>query len=150
MGGLDSNSNVTIEGQKPLPGDDAHARWAMVGPSFFSTTGIPILEGREITDGDSGNGQRVGVINQTMARKFFPHSNPIGQRVFVHTEPGEAPFVIVGVVQDSKQHGAKRSHFRASMFLISTLSASTGQRGLRSSFARLAILPRSRPRFAVW
>ena len=107
MSGRDSNSPITIEGQKPSPGDDAHARWAMVGPNFFSTTGIPILEGREITDGDSGNGQRVGVINQTMARKFFPHSNPVGQRAFVHTTSGQAPFIIVGVVQDSKQHSAK-------------------------------------------
>jgi predicted permease len=111
MGGMDSKSPVIIEGQKPLPGDDADARWDMVGPNFFTTTGIPILEGREITDGDSGNGQRVGVINQTMARKFFPRSNPIGQRVFVHTESGEAPFVIVGVVQDSKQHGAKEKPY---------------------------------------
>jgi len=77
----------------------------------ISTTGIPILEGREITDDDSGNGLRVGVINETMARKFFPHSNPIGQRVLVHTEPGQAPFVIVGVVQDSKQHSAKEKPF---------------------------------------
>jgi predicted permease len=111
MGGMDSKSPVIIEGQKPLPGDDADARWDMVGPNFFTTTGIPILEGREITDGDSGNGQRVGVINQTMARKFFPRSNPIGQRVFVRTESGEAPFVIVGVVQDSKQHGAKEKPY---------------------------------------
>jgi predicted permease len=107
----DSTSLVTIEGQKPLPGDNAHAHWDMIGPNFFSTTGIPILEGREITDDDSGNGLRVGVINETMARKFFPHSNPIGQRVLVHTEPGQAPFVIVGVVQDSKQHSAKEKPF---------------------------------------
>src|SRR5437763_7592086 len=68
MSGRDSNSPITIEGQKPLPGDNADARWDMVGPHFFSTTGIRILEGREITDGDSGNGQRAGVINDTMAR----------------------------------------------------------------------------------
>jgi predicted permease len=111
MGGMDSRSPVTIEGQKPLPDDDAHARWDMVGPNFFSTTGIPILEGREITDGDSGNGQRVGVINETMARKFFPHSNPLGQRAFVHTESGETPFVIVGVVKDAKQRNAKEKPF---------------------------------------
>jgi predicted permease len=111
MSGLDSNSPVTIEGQKPLSGDNAHARWDMVGPNFFSTTGIPILEGREITERDSGNGQRVGVINETMARKFFPHSNPIGQRAFVHTTSGQAPFVIVGVAQDSKQHSAREKSF---------------------------------------
>ena len=104
---MDSNSPVTIEGQKPLSDDDAHARWDMVGPNFFSTTGIPILAGREIAEQDSGNGQRVGVVNETMARKFFPNSNPIGQRAFVQTTTGHAPFVIVGVAQDSKQHGAR-------------------------------------------
>ena len=107
LSGFDSNSGVTIEGQKPLSADDAHARWTMVGPNFFSTTGIPILEGREITDQDSGNGQRVGVVNEAMAQKFFPKSNPIGQRAFVHTTAGQAPFVIVGVVRDSKQHSPR-------------------------------------------
>ena len=107
VSGLDSSSPVTIEGQTPLPGDHADARWSMVGPNFFSTTGIAVLEGREITDADSGNGQRVGVINQTMARKFFPHASPIGQRALVHTTAGDAPFVIVGVVQDAKQHNAR-------------------------------------------
>jgi predicted permease len=111
MSGRDSKSAVTIEGQKPLVGDDANARWDLVGPNFFSTTGIPILEGREISDRDSGDRQPVGVINEAMARKFFPHSNPIGQRVFVHTEPGQAPFIIIGVAQDSKQHGAKEKPF---------------------------------------
>jgi predicted permease len=111
MSGRDSKSVVTIEGQKPLVGDDANARWDLVGPNFFSTTGIPILEGREITERDSGDRQRVGVINETMARKFFPQSNPIGQRVFVHTESGQAPFIIIGVAQDSKQHGAKEKPF---------------------------------------
>jgi predicted permease len=111
LGGMDSSSPVTIQGQRPLRGEDAATRWSMVGPGFFSTTGIPILEGREITDGDSGNGQRVGVINQTMARKFFPHSDPIGQRAFVHTTLGDAPFVIVGVAQDAKQRNAKEKPF---------------------------------------
>lgn len=111
VSGMDSNSPVTIQGQKPFRSDDADAHWSMVGPNFFSTTGIRILEGREITDGDSGNAERVGVINETMARKFFPHSNPMGQRAFVHTESGEAPFVIVGVVQDAKQHNAREKPF---------------------------------------
>jgi len=111
MSGRDSKSAVTIEGQEPLSGDNANARWDMVGPGFFSTTGIPILEGREITERDSGDRQRVGVINETMARKFFPASNPIGQRVLVHTESGQAPFIIIGVAQDSKQHGAKEKPF---------------------------------------
>jgi predicted lysophospholipase L1 biosynthesis ABC-type transport system permease subunit len=46
-----------------------------------------------------------------MARKFFPHSDPIGQRAIVHTNATEAPFVIVGVAQDAKQHDAKEKPF---------------------------------------
>jgi predicted permease len=107
LGGMDSISPVTIDGQKPSSGDDAQARWTMVGPHFFSTSGIPILAGREIVEQDSGTGQRVGVINETMARKFFPNSNPIRQRAFVHTTAGEAPFVIVGVVEDAKQRSPR-------------------------------------------
>jgi predicted permease len=111
VSGFDSKSAVTIEGRKPLPRDESGARWSMIGPNFFSTTGIPILAGREILDGDSGNGQRVGVINETMARKFFQQSNPIGERVLVHTTSGEAPFLIVGVVRDAKQRSPREEPF---------------------------------------
>jgi predicted permease len=111
VSGMDSNSPVTIQGQKPLQGNDAETHWSMVGPGFISTTGIPILEGREITESDSGNRQRVGVINQTMARRFFPHSDPIGQQAIVHMTSGDAPFVIVGVVRDAKQRNAKEKPF---------------------------------------
>jgi predicted permease len=111
VSGMDSSSPVTIQGQKPSESNKADVHWSMVGPHFFSTTGIPILQGRDITEGDSGNGQRVGVINETMARKLFPHADPMGQRMLVHTSGGEAPFVIVGVVQDAKQRDAKEKPF---------------------------------------
>ncbi len=111
VSGMDSSSPVTIQGQKPSQRDDKDAHWSMVGPNFFSTTGIPILEGREITEADSGTGQRAGVINETMARNYFPNANPIGQQAVVHTTGGEYPFVIVGVVQDAKQRDAKEKPF---------------------------------------
>jgi len=111
VSGMDSQSPVTIEGQKRKPGNDAEVRWSMVGPNFFSTAGIAILDGREISDGDSGNRQRVGVINETMAHKFFPHSSPIGQRALVHTTLGDAPFIIVGVVRDAKHRSPKEKPF---------------------------------------
>jgi hypothetical protein len=149
LSGVDSRSPVTIEGQKPLSGDDAHARWDMVGPNFFSTNGIPILSGREINEQDSGNGQRVGVINETMARKFFPNSNPIGQRAFVHTTAGDASFVIVGVAQDSKQPARERSYQRVSTSLISIPSGTTGRLEQRSSSALRGSLPRSHQQFAT-
>ncbi len=105
---MDSSSGVDIEGEKPKTGDEAESRWDLVGPNFFSTAGIPILYGREIGPEDSGNGQRVGVVNEEFVRYYFAQgSNPIGRRVHVHTTSGVWDFVIVGVAADAKQRSVR-------------------------------------------
>jgi len=69
-----------------------------VGPGFFRTMGVPILAGREITDSDTTNTQSVALVNETFAKKYFAHSNPLG-----HVLGGNMPnSTIVGVVRDSK------------------------------------------------
>jgi predicted permease len=106
LSGTDSQDPFTLEGEGKAR-EDEEVRYDWVGPGFFAASGIPILEGRDIGPQDSGNGQRVGVINETFARKFFPKSNPIGQRVTVREANGYFDFVIVGVAADSK-HGSVR------------------------------------------
>jgi predicted permease len=105
--GTDSNSPVAIEGAKPATGQEPDCHWDHVGPNFFSTTGIPILLGREIGVGDGGNAQRVGVINQTMERYYFGDENPIGRRITVMTTIGHWDFVVVGVAADSKHRSVR-------------------------------------------
>ena len=107
LSGTDSQDPFSIEGEKTKSGQAYEARWDIVGPNFFSTAGIPILLGREITAQDGGNGQLVGDINQTLAKMYFANANPIGQRIEVHESMGHYDFVIVGVVADSK-HGDVR------------------------------------------
>jgi predicted permease len=107
FGGGDSNSDIFVEGAKPKAVEAPESRWDMVGPNFFSTTGIPILYGREIGSQDSGNGQRVGLLNQTAAHYYFGDANPIGSRIMVKTTLGPSDFVVIGVVGDSK-HGSVR------------------------------------------
>ncbi|HEV2617568.1 MAG TPA: ABC transporter permease, partial [Candidatus Acidoferrales bacterium] len=106
LSGTDSQDPFTLEGEGKAR-EDEEVRYDWVGPGFFAAAGIPILEGRDIGPQDSGNGQRVGVINETFARKYFPKSNPIGQRVVVRDSSGYFNFVIVGVAADSK-HGSVR------------------------------------------
>jgi predicted permease len=106
LSGTDSQDPFTLEGEGK-PRDDEEVRYDWVGPGFFAAAGVPILEGRDIGPQDSGNGQRVGVINETFARRYFSHSNPIGQRVTIHESNGYFDFVIVGVAADSK-HGSVR------------------------------------------
>src|SRR5438270_441348 len=102
FGGGDSNSDIFVEGAKPKAVETPASRWDMVGPNFFSTTGIPILYGREIGPQDSGNSQRVGLLNQTAAHYYFGDANPVGTRIRVKTTEGPSDFVVIGVVGDSK------------------------------------------------
>jgi predicted permease len=78
-----------------------------VGPNYFSTVGIPVLMGREITAEDGGTGQRVGVINQTMARYYFGNENPIGKRIWDTFPTNRADFIVVGVVADAKYNSVR-------------------------------------------
>jgi predicted permease len=108
--GFDSQDHFTLEGEGK-PRDDEETHYDLVGPDFFAASGIPIVEGREIGPQDSGNGQRVGVINETFARRYFPNSNPIGKRVVVHDPSHPFDFVIVGVAADSKHRSVREKPF---------------------------------------
>lgn len=107
FGGGDSNSDISVVGAKPNTAGPQDSHWDMVGPNFFSTTGIPIVYGREIGTQDAGRGQRVGMLNQTAARYYFGDANPIGKHMLVKTTFGSQDFVVVGVAADSK-HGSVR------------------------------------------
>jgi putative ABC transport system permease protein len=74
---------------------------AQVSPDYFETLRIPLLQGRVFTAADTPETPRVVVINQTMARRFWPAGNAIGQRVHERTLAGK-PFEIVGIVADHK------------------------------------------------
>jgi predicted permease len=103
----ESGDPISIEGFAPKSGQDMHARFDEVGPNYFSTIGIPILLGRDIGPQDSGNGQRVGVINQTMAKYYFGDSNPIGRRIWDEFPTNRTSFIVVGVAADAKYNSVR-------------------------------------------
>jgi predicted permease len=72
-----------------------------VAPRYFETMGIPIVQGRSITDEDKAGGTKAVVINETMAKKFWPNGDALGKRFrfFGDQEPWA---VIVGIARDSK------------------------------------------------
>jgi predicted permease len=71
-----------------------------VGPGYFSTTGIPIIAGREFTDRDSDGGALVAIVSQSVADRYFASGDPIGRRI------GDNEFTaeIVGVVGDVRPY----------------------------------------------
>ena len=98
--------SVWLEGDAPPPGQQRSATFDFVGPHYFSTLGMPILAGREIGPEDEGNAQRVGVINQTMARTYFGDANPIG-RHFRADRDYRFDIVVIGVAADAKYNNLR-------------------------------------------
>ena len=98
------------------PDDYVMAGFRAVTPGYLSTLGVPLRQGRMLSDRDRQGAPLVVVINESMARQHFPGRDPIGERVQLGTEPDpDSPWMeIVGVVGDVKQSfeaGAKAEMF---------------------------------------
>jgi len=76
-----------------------------VGPAFFSTLQIPILLGREIDERDQTAAQKVAVVNEAFAKKYFPGVNPLGQRFGL--EDKKADIEIIGVSKSVRHQAVK-------------------------------------------
>jgi predicted permease len=102
--GTDMGSNFTIEGNQGSTELDSHIHWDPVGPGYFSTLGVPLLSGREFTDGDRAGQPKVGIISEAMAKKFLAGRNPLGLHIgFGGGNAVKLDTEIVGVVKDVKQ-----------------------------------------------
>jgi putative ABC transport system permease protein len=90
----------TIEGREAANNDDFTADFFPVTPNFFATMKIPLLRGRDFTPGDTANAPWVAIVNETMARRFFPGENPIGKRLRVDLSEEDRLREVVAVVRD--------------------------------------------------
>jgi predicted permease len=104
FGGSDNGDSITVEGYTPTGRGDGGSRYDAVGPGYFSTLGIPVVLGREITAEDRPGGRMVCVINETFARRFFDGRNPIGLHVTQEYADQRHTYEVVGVVRDSRQN----------------------------------------------
>lgn len=89
---------------EPASLDAQMAPVTIISPDYFRVTGTPLKQGRFFTHGDVEGAPGVALINETMARRYFLHENPLGQRISLKSEP-DKPYEIVGVVGDIKQMG---------------------------------------------
>jgi predicted permease len=93
-----------IDGQ-PKPANDNDMNWALnyvVEPDYLKVMGIPLKSGRFFTSQDDERAQRVAVIDEALASKFFPGTDPLGKRLHINNG-GDQVAEIVGVVGHVKQ-----------------------------------------------
>jgi predicted permease len=106
--GSDNGDRVVVEGYTPKGDNDRGSAYDAIGPRYFSTLGVPIVLGREITEDDGAGGRNVCVINETFARRFFAGRNPLGLHVTQEYADQRHSYEVVGVVRDSRQNRLRR------------------------------------------
>jgi predicted permease len=101
MTGGESNTHVQAEGFTPQRDEDREARYDQVAPGYFAVLGIPLLLGREVGPRDTATSNRVCLINEELAKRFFAGRNPIGLHL-TRSFGDRTPLEIVGVVKNAR------------------------------------------------
>jgi predicted permease len=102
LSGERNSSSFAIEG-RPVPRDEnqPHAQTWSASPGYFATMGIPLKDGRAIDETDAAGHVPVAVVNEALARRYFPGESPIGRRIDFEGDDSEHRWrEIVGVVDD--------------------------------------------------
>lgn len=98
-GGLGSSTGFKIMGQpEPPPGQGPSTDVRVADAGYFEVMGIPLLRGRQFSDAEQKEAKRVILINEALARKYFPNQDPLGQRLDVAMFENPVVTEIVGVV----------------------------------------------------
>ncbi len=94
--GTNSSASFEIQGKPTPPGSPGpHGDKRFVTPGYFTSFGIPLLKGRLFTDDDRKGSQLVTVIDDNLARQYWPNQNPIGQKI---GNGGKTWATVVGIV----------------------------------------------------
>jgi len=97
-----NGTNINIEGRAPKTENERlNVMYSVVGQDYFETMNTPLVAGRGFTGRDNENAPRVVIVNETMARRYWPNQNPIGKRL--RFGGARNPWMeVVGVAQDGK------------------------------------------------
>jgi predicted permease len=100
---------LAVDGDASLSREDSQVWFNAVSDGYFATVGTPLLAGRDFNGHDTRASQAVAIVNQTMAKKYFRGSNPVGRRFRIRAggTPGD-PIEIVGVVKDAKYNDLRQ------------------------------------------
>ena len=96
---------LDIEGYVETPGREAKGDWQIATSGYFEAMGERIIRGRWFTDQDRTESPQVAVINDTMARTYWPGDDPIGKRITMGSSNPNRPWVtVIGIVEDVKHN----------------------------------------------
>jgi putative ABC transport system permease protein len=110
-------NGITIEGRPVERGVTYDANHRQISEDYFAAIGIDLLQGRVFNQADSEQSMPVAIINETMARQYWPGEDPLGRRFKHGPAESRRPWLtIVGVVADVRQMGAE-APIKAEMYM---------------------------------
>ena len=89
---------------RPRPNPSWRVEWRRVSADYFNAVNLPLRRGRQFTTADNDEAPSVVIINEAMAKKYWPNEDPLGQRVVVH-ERVYGSSEIIGIVGDVRRRG---------------------------------------------
>ncbi|HKP72179.1 MAG TPA: ABC transporter permease [Pyrinomonadaceae bacterium] len=105
LAGMTSNG-LSLEGREAEPNVSWNAVHRQISPGFFQAMGLALRNGRGFNERDNAGALPVAVVNETMARQFWPDQDAVGKRFKVGAPDDPTPWLtIVGVVADVRQMG---------------------------------------------
>ena len=106
LSGMDGRRGVGIEGREPTPDTPTRAHPRSVTPDYFRAIGIQVIAGRAFSSADRSGSPLVVIVNDTMARRYWPGQSAIGRRVALADSEWRE---VVGVVRDVRHWGLDRT-----------------------------------------
>jgi len=95
-------TDVAVQGGH-VPEDTPNVDHNVVGPAYFTTMGIPLVVGRVFGPQDTATSPKAAIINETMAREYFPGGSPLGRHFGIGSNPKDSgDLEVIGVVKDAK------------------------------------------------
>jgi predicted permease len=107
IAGNNWNNSMRVQGFEAGPDTNTTASFSLVGPDFFRTLGIALIQGRDFTAADGAAAPKVAVVNQAFARKFNLGDHVVGTLVGTGRDSTGLDIEIVGLVQDAKYSEVK-------------------------------------------
>ena len=106
LGARDSRRGIVVEGYEPPPDSPTRAHPRAVTPDYFRTMSVQLATGRVFTAADRADAPLVMIVNETMARRYWPGASPVGKRVLLTGTNDWRE--VVGVVRDVRYWGLDR------------------------------------------
>jgi len=98
-------NDIFPEGHEPLkPGEQINVDWSIVTPDYFRTMNVPLDRGRSFTEEEVENARRVLLVDENLARRFWPNENAVGKRIRYN---GDNWHEIIGVVKEVRAYGSQ-------------------------------------------